>query len=145
MGDKSANPDQLVARLAARQHGVVSTRQLIDAGIERQTAFKRVRSGRMHRIHHAVYAVGHKGLSREGQWMAAVLACGNAAVLSHGSAAALWRLLPRADGPIHITVPGNSGRRSRRGIRVHRSTTLTPRLVTRRRNIPVALPARSPT
>jgi very-short-patch-repair endonuclease len=72
--------------------------------------------------------------------MAAVLACGPDAVLSHTSAAALWQLLPQR-GFVHVTVPRNS--RHRRGIRVHRSTTLFPSGVTRRAGIPVTTPSRT--
>jgi very-short-patch-repair endonuclease len=72
--------------------------------------------------------------------MAAVLACGPEAVLSHTSAAARWQLLPQR-GFVHVTVPGNS--RHRRGIRVHRSTTLFPSGVTRREGIPVTTPSRT--
>jgi very-short-patch-repair endonuclease len=56
--------------------------------------------------------------------MAAVLACGRGAVLSHGAAAVHWGLLRPLDGPIDITVPTHSGRKRRRGIRIHRCATL---------------------
>ena len=65
-----------------------------------------MRAGRLHRVHRGVYAVGHPGLSSEGRWMAAVLACGDGAVLSHRSAAELWELLPAAKGDVHVTLPG---------------------------------------
>ena len=85
---------------------------------------KRVRSGRLHRLHQGVYAVGHEGLSEEARWMAAVLACGSGAVLSHGAAAVHWGLLRSLDGPIDVTVPTQHGRKRRRGIRIHRCATL---------------------
>jgi very-short-patch-repair endonuclease len=72
--------------------------------------------------------------------MAAVLACGPDAVLSHTSAAALWQLLPQR-GFVHVTVPGYG--RPRSGIKVHRSRTLRPPDVTRRDNIPVTTPSRT--
>jgi very-short-patch-repair endonuclease len=84
----------------------------------------RVRAGRLHRIHRGVYAVGHPGLSNEGRWMAAVLACGEGAVLSHRSAAELWGLLKVGNGPIDVTVPGAAGRKHHRGIRLHRSPSV---------------------
>jgi very-short-patch-repair endonuclease len=62
----------------------------------------------------------------EGRCLAAVLACGENAVLSHRSAAELWGFMPRAKGPVHVTVPASSGRRSRPGIIVHRSRHLAP-------------------
>jgi very-short-patch-repair endonuclease len=58
--------------------------------------------------------------------MAAVLACGDGALLSHGSAIALWELLPTSSPTIHVTVPARGGRAARRGIRLHRSTRLRP-------------------
>jgi very-short-patch-repair endonuclease len=75
--------------------------------------------------------------------MGAVLACGNNAVLSHRAAAALWKILPPRSGPVDVTVPRKGGRRSRRGIRLHRSATLTQQQSTRRLNIPVTTPART--
>jgi very-short-patch-repair endonuclease len=55
--------------------------------------------------------------------MAAVLALGEDAAVSHRSAAALWRMLPPHEGPIEVTVPGDGGRAKRKGIRIHRSST----------------------
>jgi very-short-patch-repair endonuclease len=75
--------------------------------------------------------------------MAAVLACGEGAVLSHGSAAALWGLLKETEGPVEVAIPSHSGRRERRGIRLHRCSTLTPGATTRRTGIPVMTPART--
>jgi hypothetical protein len=89
----SSNPDAVAARIAARQHGVISLAQLNHAGISQRGASRRL--GRQpYRIHRGVFAVGHPGLSREGRWMAAVLACGEGAVLSHRSAAAHWGFAP---------------------------------------------------
>jgi very-short-patch-repair endonuclease len=143
MGDKRASRDRLVARIAARQHGVISIGQLAEAGIARQGAYKRARIGRLHRVHIGVYAVGHSGLGKEGRWMAAVLACGEGAALSHRSAAELWGLLPTGRGPVHVTVPGYGGRRRRKGIRLHRSCTLTAEQTGRRLNIPLTCPVRT--
>jgi very-short-patch-repair endonuclease len=75
--------------------------------------------------------------------MAAVLACGMQAVLSHRSAAALWRLLPTTPGVVDVIVPGGGGRSRLRGIRRHRSRRLSATEVTRRRGIPVTQPART--
>lgn len=71
--------------------------------------------------------------------MSAVLACGPGAVLSHRSAAALWRISPAWRGPIDVTVAG-SHPRSRRGVRVHRSRSLE---ATRRERVPLTAPART--
>jgi very-short-patch-repair endonuclease len=75
--------------------------------------------------------------------MAAVLACGEGAVLSHRSAAGLGGLLPATSGPVHVSVAGIGGRKKRRGIRIHRSRTLTRAMLRRHQNIPVTCPART--
>lgn len=82
---------------------------------------RRIASGRLHPVWRGVYAVGRPQLGRHGRWMAAVLACGPGAALSHGSAAALWGFGKERSGLIDISVP--STRRGRReGIRVRRRT-----------------------
>jgi very-short-patch-repair endonuclease len=124
MRRKGASPDALAATIAARQHGVLSARQLYECGISESGVLRRARDGRLHRLYRGIYAVGHVGLSREGRWMAAVLAGGEGAVLSHGSAAALWGLLRQIEGPIDVSVPTQAGRKTRRGIRLHRCSTL---------------------
>lgn len=91
------------------QHGVVSLSQLRSLGVGKEAVRSRVGNGRLHRVHRGVYAVGHPGLSNEGLWMAAVLAIGLHAVLSHRAAAALWRLLPWRGGLVDVTVPGDGG------------------------------------
>ena len=123
---KVDTPDSRVAETAARQHGVITARQLTMAGMGRMAISERSRNGQLHRIHRGVYAVGHKGLSLHGRFMAAVLACGEGAVLSHGSAAVLWELLRPLDGPIHVSIPSTSGRTRRPGIHLHRSPSLSP-------------------
>ena len=124
MPNKSDTRDSGIARIAARQHGVITTRQLATVGLGRPAITERVGSGRLHRIHRGVYAVGHRGLSWHERWMAAVLACGEGAALSHGSAASLWGLLKPIEGPIHVSIPSTSGRKARRGIHVHRAPSL---------------------
>ena len=78
----------------------------------------RLEAGRLHPLHQGVYLLGHRRTNRRGYWLAAVLACGRGAVLSHESAAALWGLIGAQRGPIHVTAPG--GRRGRAGIALHR-------------------------
>lgn len=75
MAEENATPDELVAKIAARQHGVVSIGQLHTVRLSADAVLGRLRAGRLHRIHRGVYAVGHPGLSRHGRWLAAVLAC----------------------------------------------------------------------
>src|SRR5205085_7301815 len=108
--------DHEIAALAERQYGVVSRAQLSEIGLGASGIDRRLRAGRLHRVHAGVFAVGRPSLNREGRWMAAVLALGAGAVLSHRSAAALWGLR-RYSGPIDMTVASKS--RSPRGIRRH--------------------------
>jgi very-short-patch-repair endonuclease len=143
MREQTASPDLVVAPIAARQHGVVSFGQLLAAGVGKDAVIRRVHAGRLHRVHRGVYSVGHAGLSQEGRWMAAVLACGDTAVLSHRSAAELLRLLPVARGAIHVTIPDLGGRARRPGIHIHRSGTLTDGQTTCRRSIPLTSPVRT--
>jgi hypothetical protein len=101
-----------------------------------------VRTERLIRLHRGVYAVGHDRLRLEGRWLAAVLACGPGAVLSHRDAAALWELRQSNSAYIDVVVPSQNGRR-RPGIRVHRSGRLRPEDVTVRHGIPVTTVART--
>ena len=142
MRGKSAT-DPEIAALAARQHGVVSRAQLRIAGVQPGAIDRRIAARRLHPIHRGVYAVGHPVLSLEGRWMAAVLAAGKDSVLSHITAGGAWQMRPPGAGTIHVTVPGDPGRKRRPGIRVHRSRTLTPHDTTTHRGIPITNPART--
>ena len=128
MTTKSALPpvDRLIAEIAARQWGLITRTQLLDLGVGAQGIVERVRTGRLHRVHRGVYSVGHAVLRREAYWLAAVLACGPGAVLSHRSAAALWEIAADSATAVDVTVPSQNGRRRRRGIRIHRSGRLSP-------------------
>lgn len=133
-----------MAALAADQHGVVSRAQLRGLGLSESAIESGVRQGRLHWLHRGVYAVGHTGLTRHGLWMAATLACGPTAFLSHSSAAALWRLHEqRADSVAHVTGPYGAHGRSRPGIAQHRTRNLPASEVTIRAAIPVTTPART--
>ena len=143
MRKEVAHALRFVARIAANQHGVISFAQLAGAGVSPAMIDRRVRAGHLHRLYRGVYAVGHTDLSREGRWLAAVLAYGKGAVLSHESAAHLWNMSPRSPSLIHVTVPGRNGRARRNGIALHRPVTLSPRDVTSRHNIPVTTPVRT--
>ena len=125
--------------LARRQHFVVSRGQLLALGVMPKAIKYRVSVGRLHRVHAGVYAVGRPELSRSGVLMAAVLACGAGAVLSHRSAAELWGIRPR--GPVEVTVPP-SRTPKRPGMTVYRRV-LASECYTRRRAIPVTTPART--
>jgi hypothetical protein len=135
--------DARIGAISGRQHGLVTVEQLRMAGIDEAGVRRRVTAGRLHRLHRGVYAVGHLSLSWRGRWLAAVLAVGDGAVLSHTSAVALWRFLRPIPGPVHVTVGAAVHRSPRPGIRIHRSRTLTPRDVTRRHGIALTTPART--
>jgi len=135
--------DALIAAHAARQHGVVSRQQLIDAGLGRGAIEHRLRIGWLHRMHRCVFAVGHVPLTREARWMGAVLACGDGAGLSHVCATALWEIRPYSGTWIDVTVPTRAGRAKRDRVRLHRSSTLAAEDVTTHRGIPVTTIART--
>src|SRR3954454_13435268 len=128
--------------LARAQHGVVALFQLIELGYTMSAIKHRIARGRLHPVRSAVYAVGRPELTRGGEWMAAVLTCGAAAVLSHTTAAALWEIRRELERCIHVTVPLHSDRRQA-GIRVHRRTALGADDVTRCASIPVTTPVRT--
>jgi very-short-patch-repair endonuclease len=113
--------DARIARLAARQHGVVTRQQLLAIGLGRGAIETRQRTGRLHVVHLGVYLVGHPSELPHAREMAAVLACGEGTAISHRSAAGMRSL---AHGFTHegveVTIQGRSGVR-RPGIRVHRT------------------------
>jgi predicted transcriptional regulator of viral defense system len=143
-GNKRVEPptEARIAELAERQHDVVTLHQLQLLGLGRSGVAKRTAIGRLHRIHQGVYAVGTARLTEHGYWMAAVLAYGPRAVLSHRSAAALWGLM-RGDGArIDVTLPKRSVRR-RPGIVAHASPSLTVDDMTEEDGIPSTTVART--
>jgi hypothetical protein len=128
--------------LAERQHWVVTRAQLLGLGVHPQAIKHRVATGRLHPVASGVYAVGRPQLTREGRWMAAVLSCGPGAVLSHGSAAALWEIGRERTGRIEVSVRSPSPRR-RPGVVVHRRAALSYGEVATRDGIPVTSPIRT--
>jgi very-short-patch-repair endonuclease len=143
MREQLASPDAAVAVVAADQHGVVTLTQLFACGLSKTGVGRRVAAGRLHRVHRGVYAVGHLGLSNEGKWIAAVLACGRGAALSHRSAAELWKLLMPRVRLIHVTVPSYAGRARRSGLVIHRSPSLQNAATTLEDGIAVTTVART--
>jgi very-short-patch-repair endonuclease/predicted transcriptional regulator of viral defense system len=134
---------EIVARLAERQHGVVARRQLDALGMSSSAIGRWAKQGRLRRIHHGVYAVGHRVLTVNGHRMAAVLAAGPGAVLSHASAAALWEIRPTSATRIDVSVRTPAGRAKRRGLRVHRVPTLRDDEITEHQGIRVTTPSRT--
>jgi very-short-patch-repair endonuclease len=136
----SRSADGLLGELADRQYGVVSHPQLRQLGLGRGAIQHRLDRKRLYVVHRGVYAVGRRRLTRSGVWLAAVLACGPGAVLSHRSAAALWGVRRGDPSQTEVTAPGRVGRR--KGIRAHR-VTLRPDEMTVVDGIPVTTVART--
>ena len=109
--------DTEIAALAERQHGVVARRQLLELGVDRHAIRYRLLVGRLYVLHPGIYAVGHRAVSVAARDMAAVLACGPGALLSHRAAGSRWRLRPSARPGIDVTVPRRRGERE--GIELH--------------------------
>jgi very-short-patch-repair endonuclease len=113
--------DRAIAWLAGRQHGVASKTQLLRLAVTEAEIRARITAGRLLPLYRGVYAVGHRALTQRGRELAAVLACGPEAVLSHRSAAGLWALLP---SPKLVEVSAPRSRHPRAGFTVHRTRLL---------------------
>jgi hypothetical protein len=140
IGEKLLTADHLVARIAGRQHGVITIGQLLMVGLSHHAVRSRIRAGRLYRVHRGVYAVGHEGLTHHGRWKAATLAVPRSA-LSHRSAAELWELLPPSGAHPQVTLPYPASAAKRPDLRIFRSRTLGR--TTSRDNIPLTMPART--
>ncbi|NJD11161.1 MAG: type IV toxin-antitoxin system AbiEi family antitoxin domain-containing protein, partial [Gemmatimonadetes bacterium] len=140
--ERAERPDALIDRLASAQHGVVGGSQLTDAGLSRRAIQWRAEAGRLHPIFRGVFRVGPVVLPH-GREMAAVLACGKHAVLSHGTAGAIWEFAPQpAGGAIELSVP-RAVRRRITGLVIHRSRHLNATDVTTRAGLPLTTPRRT--
>lgn len=117
---------------------MITHAQLTALGYTVDAIKHRMRTGRLFQVHRGVYVVGRKELTQRGRWIAAVLACGDRAALSHDSAAAFWRLAKEPEGDVRVTVLGEG--RSRDGIEVHRRQALT---ATTKNGIRVTTPAQT--
>ena len=136
-GNISGSPPSLDAQIAAiagRQHGVITTAQLVGAGLGSPAISKRAANGRLHRRYQGVYAVGQPRLSREGEWMAAILACAPDSFLASFNAAVHMRLWRRRVTGIHVLAPR---KRNLPRVHVRAYRSLDRRDVTVRAGIPV--------
>jgi hypothetical protein len=129
---KPSNARPTIADVAARQHGVVTTAQLLAAGLSHPAITRRVAGGELHRLGLGVYAVGHAALSPEGRWLAAVMGGGEGAALGRFAAGKLWDASRFAVPVVDVVVPRQ--RRDRPGVRFHRATVIDR---TSHRGIPV--------
>jgi very-short-patch-repair endonuclease len=142
-GSKEEREAEL-GRLATAQHGVVGRRQLANLGFGPGTTKAWLRAGRLYRLHREAYAIGHAEVNLRGRWLAAVLACGDGALLSHGSAAAFWGIAKARGSAIDVTAPsGRQYRPGRLGVRLHRGRLHDPGESTERNRIPVTSVART--
>jgi hypothetical protein len=129
-----------IARVAARQKGNITRRQLLEVGLDDGGIAWRVRLGRLHRVFRGVYSVGRPPMTPHEWASAAVLAAGGGAALSHASAMVLWGFWRHWEKPFEVTVVGD---RRTKGIVVHRSTTLRRREITTQLGIRTTTPART--
>ncbi|MEA2160421.1 MAG: hypothetical protein QOD66_2801 [Solirubrobacteraceae bacterium] len=140
----TGTPDERIAAIAADQRGRVARRQLLAAGISQRMLAVRLSHGWLYQLYAGVYAVGHLAPVELGAETAALLAVSLDAVLSHYTAAVLWRLRPPVCGAaIHVSVPSTSGSSRRPGICTHRTGTLLPRDIRVRDGLPVTSAARA--
>lgn len=140
---KLGPPLDLLARFAAGQWGVVVRWQLLEAGVTVAAIDYALRTGRLRQVHRGVYMLGGAAVCIEARWVAAVLACGPGAVLSHRDAAALWGLLlPSRRKLVDVTTPKRS-RGTQAGIDLHRTRTLPSSSLTVQRAIPVTTVSRT--
>ncbi len=128
--------------LAGRQHGVVARRQLLALGFNSREIEHRVARRRLHPVMRGVYAVGWPRLTRERRWMAAVLACGKGALLSHRSAAVLWKIGTDERGVIDVSVTRRAELK-RQGLHVRGRPSLTTERITTHDGIPVTTPVQT--
>jgi predicted transcriptional regulator of viral defense system len=136
------HPDRSLVELADRQYGVVARWQLVGLGLTPSMLKARVARGQLARLHRGVYAVGHRQLRREGHWVAAVLAAGQDAALSHRDAAALHGLQrPGSHRRIEVTTPRKA--QSSERIRIYGRATLDAEDITSVHGIPVTTVART--
>lgn len=131
------------AEIAARQESVVARWQLLDAGFSSSAVDRAVRSARMWAPFRGVYVLAGVPLTRLGEFMAAALACGPDAALSHQSAGHVYEMRRHDYGWPHVTVP-RTGARKRRGIHIHTSPSLNAETVTSRAPFPrITTPAKT--
>lgn len=139
---RTGSAGHAISGLASRQHGVVSRSQLRGLGLSEDAITARTASGYLQPLFHGAFAVGHRAINRPGRLLAAVLACGDGTVLSHGSAAELIGLWNKQPAVIDVIPPNWSGRKID-GIRWHRVRLPLPDEVELRDGIPCTTASRT--
>jgi very-short-patch-repair endonuclease len=132
-----------ISQIAGRQDNLITWEQLVRIGVGRRAVARRVENGRWQRIHKTVYLIGPAPPTLSAKARAAVFTCGDSAVLSHRTAAVMWRLLPIPPEPeLHVIVAGrNPGVKP--GIHIHRVAELQQDERALRNGIPLTTPART--
>ncbi len=133
VGQQSRTVERKLARLATRSHGVVTRTQLLSAGISPKELRQRLHTGALLRVHPGVYRVGHRAPSLEARYLAAVLACGEGAVLFGRAAGYLWELVSGPAPDPEVTAPTE---RRVKGVITSRSRRMDPSEQTVWRGIP---------
>lgn len=141
-GGTVKRPEHAVAWIAKRQLGLIASWQLQAAGVSRSSITRRLRRGALHRVHRGVFLVGHALQFPGARELAAVLACGDRAFVSHRSAAALWGLTKVAGAEVEVSVVARNCK-PRAGLRVHRVAHLDPRDGAKKNGIPTTSPSRA--
>ena len=142
-GVYGASVDARIRAIAEKQRGRVSRAQLLAFGVTPDAIVRRLRNGSLERFHRGVYGLPRTAAIPLAAEAAALLACGDHAVLSHHSAVTMWGLRAGVARPVHVTIPGDRGCRGLSGVNVHRSYTITPTDVRLHRDLPVTGPARA--
>jgi Transcriptional regulator, AbiEi antitoxin len=140
MDPKSRTADEIIRELAGAAHGVVTRRELLDAGLTPDEIKTRLAKGVLTRVHRGVYRVGHLAPSIEADYLAAVKACGKGALLSGRAAAFLWELLRGSPPPPEVVTPND---RRISGVIAHRARRTELAEVRTHRGIPVTSVART--
>jgi very-short-patch-repair endonuclease len=142
-GVSGASVDARIRAIAERQHARVSRAQLLAFGVSPDAIVRRLRNRRLERVHTGVYGLPNTTDLPLAIEAAALLACGDRAVLSHHSAATLHGLRPGTARPVHVTIPGERGGPAPEGVIVHRSLTLTAADTRIHQGLPITSPART--
>jgi predicted transcriptional regulator of viral defense system len=138
----TGSANHAIATLAERQHGVISRRQLLELGLSEREVTVRATSGSLHHLFRGTFAVGHRVIGRHGRMLAAVLASGSNAVLSHGSAAELLGLWDKRPVSVDVIAPPQSGRKIQ-DIRWHNVRRPIPEEIEARDGIPCTTVSRT--
>jgi very-short-patch-repair endonuclease len=131
-----------MAEVAGRQEGVIAHRQLVALGLSRKVIERLVADGHLHRVYVGVYLVGHTAPAQHAAEMAALLAVGEGAVLSHRTAAVLLGLTEESPPGIELTLAGRTPS-ERPGMVVHKASSISASEVIRMGALLVTSPERT--